>query len=116
MTNVIDEEEVKLLEELKITKDEYKNIVKEFNQYKTEIHDLKDGLDLMKIKFVENFEKWFYDKYNVGLEEHELRLAKAKYGINVEDEKEKEKIYNPDEEAYMNAKRKIKSKRKIGII
>jgi len=41
-------------------------------------------------------------KYNVG-------LAKAKYGINIEDEKEKEKIYNPDEEAYMNAKRKIQT-------
>ena len=51
----------------------------------------------------------FFEKYNVGLEEHELRLAKAKYGINVEDEKEKEKIYNPDEEAYMNAKRKIQT-------
>ena len=58
---------------------------------------------------MENFEKWFLQKYNVGLEEHELRLAKAKYGINIEDEKEKEKIYNPDEEAYMNAKRKIQT-------
>ena len=109
MTNVIDEEEVKLLEELKITKDEYKETVKQFNQYKSQIHELKEGLDVLKIKYVENFEKWFFEKYNVGLEEHELRLAKAKYGINVEDEKEKEKIYNPDEEAYMNAKRKIQT-------
>ena len=109
MTNVIDEEEVKLLEELKIKKEEYKNTVKQFNDYKTQIHEIKEGLDLLKIKYVENFEKWFFEKYNVGLEEHELRLAKAKYGINVEDEKEKEKIYNPDEEAYMNAKRKIQT-------
>ena len=109
MTNVIDEEEVKLLEELKVTKEEYKETVKQFNEYKSEIHELKEGLDLLKIKYVENFEKWFFEKYNVGLEEHELRLAKAKYGINVEDEKEKEKIYNPDEEAYMNAKRKIQT-------
>ena len=109
MTNVIDEEEVKLLEELKIKKEEYKNTVKQFNDYKTQIHEIKEGLDLLKIKYVENFEKWFLQKYNVGLEEHELRLAKAKYGINIEDEKEKEKIYNPDEEAYMNAKRKIQT-------
>ena len=109
MTNVIDEEEVKFLEELKIKKEEYKNTVKQFNEYKTQIHDIKEGLDLMKIKYVDNFEKWFLQKYNVGLEEHELRLAKAKYGINIEDEKEKEKIYNPDEEAYMNAKRKIQT-------
>ena len=109
MTNVIDEEEVKLLEELKVTKEEYKETVKQFNQYKSEIHELKEGLDVLKIKYVESFEKWFFEKYNVGLEEHELRLAKAKYGINVEDEKEKEKIYNPDEEAYMNAKRKIQT-------
>ena len=109
MTNVIDEEEVKFLEELKVKKEEYKNTVKQFNEYKTQIHELKEGLDLRKIKYVENFEKWFLQKYNVGLEEHELRLAKAKYGINIEDEKEKEKIYNPDEEAYMNAKRKIQT-------
>ena len=109
MTNVIDEEEVKLLEELKLKKEEYKNIVKQFNDYKKQIYDNKEGLDLMKIKYVENFEKWFLQKYNVSLEEHELRLAKAKYGINYEDEKEKEKAYNPDEEAYMNAKRKIQT-------
>ena len=109
MTNVIDEEEVKLLEELKLKKEEYKNIVKQFNEYKKQIYDNKEGLDLMKIKYVENFEKWFLQKYNVSLEEHELRLAKAKYGINIEDEKEKEKAYNPDEEAYMNAKRKIQT-------
>ena len=109
MTNVIDEEEVKFLEELKIKKEEYKNTVKQFNEYKTQIHDIKEGLDLMKIKYVDNFEKWFLQKYNVSLEEHELRLAKAKYGINIEDEKEKEKIYNPDEEAYMNEKRKIQT-------
>ena len=109
MTNVIDEEEVKYLEELKIKKEEYKNTVKQFNEYKAQIHEIKEGLDLLKIKYVENFEKWFLQKYNVGLEEHELRLAKAKYGINIEDEKEKEKIFNPDEEAYMNAKRKIQT-------
>ena len=109
MTNVIDEEEVKLLEDLKVTKEEYKNIVKQFNEYKKQIHELKEELDMLKIKYVENFEKWFFDKYNVSLEEHELRLAKAKYGINVEDEKEKEKVYNPDEEAYLNAKRKIQT-------
>ena len=109
MTNVIDEEEVKLLEDLKVTKEEYKNIVKQFNEYKTQIHEIKEELDMLKIKYVENFEKWFFDKYNVSLEEHELRLAKAKYGINVEDEKEKEKVYNPDEEAYLNAKRKIQT-------
>ena len=109
MTNVIDEEEVKLLEELKVTKEEYKATVKQFNEYKSQIHELKEGLDMLKIKYVENFEKWFFAKYNVELEEHELRLAKAKYGINIEDEKEKEKIYNPDEEAYMNAKRKIQT-------
>ena len=114
MTNVIDEEEVKLLEELKIKKEEYKNTVKQFNDYKTQIHEIKEGLDLLKIKYVENFEKWFLQKYNVGLEEHELRLAKAKYGINIEDEKEKEKIYNPDEEAYMNAKRKIQTIKRDG--
>ena len=109
MTNVIDEEEVKFLEELKIKKEEYKSTVKQFNEYKKQIHEIKEGLDLLKIKYVENFEKWFLQKYNVGLEEHELRLAKAKYGITIEDEKEKEKIYNPDEEAYMNAKRKIQT-------
>ena len=112
MTNFLDEEEVKILEELEVTKEEYKSTVKQFNDYKTQIHELKENLNMLKIKYVENFEKWLFEKYNVGLEEHELRLAKAKYKINVEYEKEKEKIYNQDEEAYINAKRKIQTMRR----
>ena len=50
-----------------------------------------------------------YKKFGIRVEENELRLAKAKYGINVEDEKEIEKPYDPDEIAYINAKKKVQS-------
>ena len=109
MTNVIDDEECKLIDQLKDIRKNYKETVDKFKQTKVQINELKNNLDLLKIKYVDSFENWFYKKYHIRVEEHELRLAKAKYGINIEDEKEKEKIYNPDEEAYMNAKRKIQT-------
>ena len=52
---------------------------------------------------------WFYKKYHIRVEEHELRLAKAKYGVNSKEEEVKEKIHDPEEEAYNNAKKKIQS-------
>lgn len=109
MTNVIDDEECKLINDLKGVRLEYKEVVDKFNNAKKEIAQIKENLDLMKIKYVENFENWFLKKYGIRVEEHELRLSKAKYGINAEDEKEKEKVYDPDEEAYNNAKKKVQS-------
>ena len=112
MTNVIDDEECKLIDELKQVRNEYKDVVDNFNAAKLEISRLKDDMNNMKIEYVENFEEWFYDKYGLKIEEHELRLAKAKYGVNADDEKIEEKPYDPNEEAYMNAKRKVQSIRK----
>jgi hypothetical protein len=112
MTNVIDDEECKLIDELKQVRNEYKDVVDNFNAAKLEISKLKDDMNNMKIEYVENFEEWFYKKYGLRIEEHELRLAKAKYGVNADDEKIEEKPYDPNEEAYMNAKRKVQSIRK----
>ena len=109
MTNVIDDEECKYLEQFKEVRGNYREVVENFNEAKKEISNLKESLEVMKIKYVENFENWFLQKYGIKIEEHELRLAKAKYGVNVEDEKEQEKPYDPDEEAYMNAKKKVQS-------
>ena len=112
MTNVIDDEECKLIDELKQVRNEYKDVVDNFNAAKLEISKLKNDMNNMKIEYVENFEEWFYKKYGLRIEEHELRLAKAKYGVNADDEKIEEKPYDPNEEAYMNAKRKVQSIRK----
>lgn len=109
MTNVIDDEECKLINDLKGVRLEYKEVVEQFNTAKNEISQIKENLDVMKIKYVENFENWFLKKYGIRVEEHELRLSKAKYGINSEEEKEKEKVFDPDEEAYNNAKKKVQS-------
>jgi kinesin family protein 6/9 len=109
MTNVIDDEECKLIDQLKDLRKRYKEIVEKFKQAKVDINELKNNLDLLKIKYVDSFENWFLKKYHIKVEEHELRLAKAKYGINVKDEVAKEKISDPEEEAYNNAKKKIQS-------
>ena len=109
MTNVIDDEECKLIDQLKDLRKTYKEIVEKFKQAKVDINELKNNLDLLKIKYVDSFENWFLKKYHIKVEEHELRLAKAKYGINVKDEVAKEKISDPEEEAYNNAKKKIQS-------
>ena len=109
MTNVIDDEECKLIDELKDVRDHYKEIVDNFKRAKVDIAEMKNGLDLLKIKYVDSFENWFYRKYHIKIEEHELRLAKAKYGVNFKDEEVKEKVNEPDEQAYLNAKKKIQS-------
>ena len=109
MTNVIDDEECKLIDQLKDIRKNYKETVEKFKQTKVQINELKNNLDLLKIKYVDSFENWFYKKYHIRVEEHELRLAKAKYGVNAKEETAKEKISDPEEEAYNNAKKKIQS-------
>ena len=109
MTNVIDDEECKLIDQLKDIRKNYKETVEKFKQTKVQINELKNNLDLLKIKYVDNFENWFFKKYHIRVEEHELRLAKAKYGVNSKEEITKEKISDPEEEAYNNAKKKIQT-------
>ena len=109
MTNVIDDEECKLIDQLKDIRKNYKETVEKFKQTKVQINELKNNLDLLKIKYVDSFETWFFKKYHIRVEEHELRLAKAKYGVNAKEETAKEKISDPEEEAYNNAKKKIQS-------
>ena len=109
MTNVIDDEECKLIDQLKDIRKNYKETVEKFKQTKVQINELKNNLDLLKIKYVDSFENWFFKKYHIRVEEHELRLAKAKYGVSAKEEIAKEKISDPEEEAYNNAKKKIQS-------
>ncbi len=109
MTNVIDDEECKLIDELKDLRSHYKETVDKFKNVKVEINEMKNNLDMLKVKYVDSFENWFFKKYKVTVQEHELRLAKAKYGVNVNEEVVKEKISDPDEEAFNNAKRKVQS-------
>ena len=109
MTNVIDDEECKLIDQLKDIRKNYKETVEKFKQTKVQINELKNNLDLLKIKYVDSFENWFFKKYHIRVEEHELRLAKAKYGVSSKEEITKEKISDPEEEAYNNAKKKIQT-------
>ena len=109
MTNVIDDEECKLIDQLKDIRKNYKETVEKFKQTKVSISELKNNLDLLKIKYVDSFENWFFKKYHIRVEEHELRLAKAKYGVSSKEEITKEKISDPEEEAYNNAKKKIQT-------
>ena len=109
MTNVIDDEECKLIDQLKDIRKNYKETVEKFKQTKVSISELKNNLDLLKIKYVDSFENWFFKKYHIRVEEHELRLAKAKYGVSAKEEMTKEKIFDPEEEAYNNAKKKIQT-------
>ena len=109
MTNVIDDEECKLIDQLKDIRKNYKETVEKFKQTKVQISELKNNLDLLKIKYVDSFENWFFKKYHIRVEEHELRLAKAKYGVSSKEEITKEKISDPEEEAYNNAKKKIQT-------
>lgn len=84
MTNVIDEEECKMINDLKEEKEIYVSCSEKFKNAKAEISNLKNNLDLLRLKYVESFENWFYKKYGIKVEEHELKLSKVNYIFNIE--------------------------------
>jgi hypothetical protein len=77
MTELIDEEGYKLIDELKNIKESYKDNLDKFKFSKSEINVLKNNLDLLKVRYIESFENWFFKKYGVRLEENELKLSKV---------------------------------------
>jgi hypothetical protein len=70
MNNIIDEEECRMINDLKEIKDVYKEILEKFRNSKIEIQTIKGNLEVLKIKYVENFENWFYEKYGIRVQEH----------------------------------------------
>jgi hypothetical protein len=78
LANVIDEEEFKVIDEMKQLKNLYKEYVDKFKHSKTEISILKNNLDVLKVKYVDTFEIWFLKKYGIKIEDHELKLEKVK--------------------------------------
>ncbi len=81
MSNVIDEEECKLINDLKEIKDSYKEFLERFKQSKVEISSLKTNLEVLKMKYVDNFENWFYEKYGIRVHEHNDNEANKVYKL-----------------------------------
>lgn len=79
MTELIDEEGYKLIDELKGLKESYKESLDKFKYAKSELANIKNNLDLLRIKYVESFENWFYRKYGIRIEEHEMKLTKVNF-------------------------------------
>jgi hypothetical protein len=77
MSNVIDEEECRLIDELKEITGYYKESVEKFKSTKAEKNNVKNNIDLLRLRLVENFENWFYKRYGIRVEEHELKLKKV---------------------------------------
>jgi len=78
MTELIDEEGYKLIDEMKSVKAEYKDYLDKFKVAKSEINSFKNNLDMLKVKYVESFEAWFFKKYGIKVEDHELKLRKVR--------------------------------------
>ena len=79
MAMIIDEEEYKLIDELKDLKLSYKETSDKFKHTKGDIAIYKHNLDVLKVKFVETFETWFVRKYGIKIEDHELKLEKVNF-------------------------------------
>jgi hypothetical protein len=79
MTELIDEEGYKLIDDLKSMKNNYKEYHDKFKFSKNEINSFKTNLDMLKIKYLDSFENWFLKKYGIKLEEHELKISKVFY-------------------------------------
>lgn len=119
MTNIIDEEEFKVIDSFKGVKESYKEYLEKFKTAKSDISVIKNNLDLLKVRYVDNFETWFFKRYGIKLEDHELRMSKviitfyyihnfkSKYGI-VENENLLMQV-DPEEQAYFKAKKKVQT-------
>lgn len=77
MSNVIDEEECRLILELKDISSVCKDYYAKYKNAKTEKETAKNNIDLLKLKLVETFESWFFKRYGVKVDEHELKLRKV---------------------------------------
>jgi hypothetical protein len=62
---------------MKQLKNLYKEYYDKFKYSKNEIGTMKNNLDVLKVRFVDTFESWFYRKYGLRVEEHELKLEKV---------------------------------------
>eukprot|EP00340_Litonotus_pictus_P000680 CAMPEP_0170523966 /NCGR_PEP_ID=MMETSP0209-20121228/9427_1 /TAXON_ID=665100 ORGANISM="Litonotus pictus, Strain P1" /NCGR_SAMPLE_ID=MMETSP0209 /ASSEMBLY_ACC=CAM_ASM_000301 /LENGTH=714 /DNA_ID=CAMNT_0010812411 /DNA_START=79 /DNA_END=2223 /DNA_ORIENTATION=- len=109
MTNIIDEEECKYINDLKDLKENYKEYLHLFKEAKSDITNIKNNIDLLKVSFVDNFESWFLKKYGIRIEDYELKIQKGKFGVKHEVEGENEVVVDQEEQAYFNAKKKIAS-------
>jgi hypothetical protein len=107
MINVIDEEEYRLIDQLKLKKANYKENLDKFKAAKAEMLQLKNNIDLLKLKLVEGFENWFQIKYKIKIDELDLFMNRNKYKIK--DEELMGNIIDPEEIAYHNAKKKIQT-------
>lgn len=110
MSNVIDEEECRMINDLKEIKDVYKEVLEKFKNSKIEIQTLKGNLEVLKIKYVENFENWFFEKYGIRVQEHNDNEGnKTKYGNKYDLDDMRNKQIDSEEQAYFNAKKKVHS-------
>jgi hypothetical protein len=81
MSNVIDEEECRLILELKENSAICKDYYAKYKAAKAEKEAAKNNIDLLRLKMVEGFESWFFKRYGVKVEEHELKRRKVNYKI-----------------------------------
>ena len=78
MTNVIDEEECRLVLELKEMSSICKDYYVKYKNAKTEKETAKNNIDILRLKLMEGFESWFYKRFGIKVEDHELKIRKVK--------------------------------------
>lgn len=62
---IIDEEELMLLKEMKDLKKNYKENYDKFKNLKEEINDLQTNVDNLKQQLVLSFENWYIDEFDL---------------------------------------------------
>jgi hypothetical protein len=86
--NIVDEEEMKFLNEIKNIKQEYNKNYEKRNEIKYEVDYLTKISDNNRIKLIKNFEEWFKKKFE-KVEKEENNFLKKKKEVDNEEKFEK---------------------------
>ena len=105
--NIVDEEEMTYYRQLKDLREHYKEKLQLYKDAKSDINKIKQNIDLLKVSYVEAFENWFFKKFNIRVEDYELKIQKKRFGVNHEIDGENQIEIDQEEQAYFNAKKKI---------
>lgn len=63
---IIDEEELMLLKEMKDLKKNYRENYDKLKNHKVEVNDIQGHIDNMKQQLIVNFENWYIEEFEAG--------------------------------------------------
>ncbi|CDW82929.1 kinesin motor domain-containing protein [Stylonychia lemnae] len=120
---IIDEEELMLLKEMKDLKKNYRENYDKLKNLKVEVNDIQSNIDSMKQQLIYNFEGWYADEFEAG-GGGEIQMDDSAYNQTVKNQYQKgtlnafqgDSLFNGGEDVDDDALAFIRAKRKVDTL